>query len=65
MEPGDPAGNVGPDGGQRLRRLPTCVDDVATFVPERTGSKFNPHVSTRLAPRDFLNQLKGWEGQAV
>ncbi len=33
------------------------IDYVATFVPERTGGKFNPHVSTGLAPQEFLNKL--------
>jgi hypothetical protein len=33
------------------------IDYVATFVPERTGDKFNPHVSTGIAPQDFLKKL--------
>jgi hypothetical protein len=33
------------------------IDYVATFVPARTGNKFNPHVSTGIGPQEFLKKL--------
>jgi len=30
---------------------------VATFVPQQTGERFNPHVSTGVAPRDYLDKM--------
>ena len=30
---------------------------VSTFVPEMTGENFNPHISTGVAPRDYLDQM--------
>jgi len=30
---------------------------VATFVPKQTGDQFNPHVSTGVAPRDYLDKM--------
>jgi len=33
------------------------IDYVSTFVPKLTGEKFNPHVSTGVAPRDYLDKM--------
>ena|GEM_PF-1443717 len=32
------------------------ISYVSTFVPEQTGERFNPHVSTGVAPRDYLDK---------
>ena len=36
---------------------PLLIDYVAHFVPKGTGERFNPHVSTGVAPRDYLDQM--------
>jgi hypothetical protein len=33
------------------------IDYVAHFVPNETGKKFNPHVTTGLAPQDYLKKM--------
>jgi hypothetical protein len=33
------------------------IDYVATFVPKMTGENFNPHVSTGVAPKAYLDQM--------
>jgi len=33
------------------------IDYVSTFVPKRSGEHFNPHVSTGVAPRTYLDKL--------
>src|SRR6476469_7374173 len=33
------------------------IDYVAHFVPNETGKKFNPHVTTGLAPQDHLKKM--------
>ena len=33
------------------------IDYVATFVPNATGKKFNPHVTIGIASQDYLNQM--------
>jgi len=33
------------------------IQYVATFVPKMTGENFNPHVSTGVAPRDYLDKM--------
>jgi 2'-5' RNA ligase superfamily len=30
---------------------------VSTFVPKQTGANFNPHVSTGVAPREYLEKM--------
>jgi hypothetical protein len=30
---------------------------VSTFVPKKTGENFNPHVSTGVAPREYLDKM--------
>ena len=30
---------------------------VSTFVPKQTGDQFSPHVSTGVAPRDYLDKM--------
>jgi hypothetical protein len=30
---------------------------VSTFVPKQTGDHFNPHVTTGVAPRDYLDKM--------
>jgi hypothetical protein len=33
------------------------IDYVSAFVPNASGEHFNPHVSTGLAPRTYLDKL--------
>jgi hypothetical protein len=33
------------------------IEYVATFVPKMTGEHFNPHVSTGVAPRAYLDEM--------
>jgi len=33
------------------------IDYVSTFVPKMSGANFNPHVSTGVAPRDYLDKM--------
>jgi len=33
------------------------IDYVSTFVPKQTGEQFSPHVSTGVAPRDYLDKM--------
>jgi len=30
---------------------------VSNFVPKQTGDQFSPHVSTGVAPRDYLDKM--------
>jgi phosphoserine phosphatase len=41
----DPASDVG------------IIQYVSTFVPKMSGERFNPHVSTGVAPRDYLDKM--------
>jgi len=36
---------------------PAVIAYVAAFVPEATGAKFNPHVTTGLAPKKYLDKM--------
>jgi phosphoserine phosphatase len=36
---------------------PLLIEYVSTFVPKYSGDHFNPHVSTGLAPRTYLDKL--------
>jgi len=36
---------------------PLLIDNVSTFVPRSTGGNFNPHVTTGIAPRDYLDTM--------
>ncbi len=36
---------------------PLLIEYVSTFVPKYSGDRFNPHVSTGLAPRTHLDKL--------
>ena len=36
---------------------PLLIDYVATFVPQGSGENFNPHVSTGVAPRTYLDRM--------
>jgi hypothetical protein len=33
------------------------IQYVSTFVPKMTGGNYNPHVSTGVAPKEYLNQM--------
>ena len=33
------------------------ISYVSTFVPKQTGEHFNPHVSTGVAPKDYLDKM--------
>jgi hypothetical protein len=33
------------------------IDYVSTFVPKMTGENYNPHVSTGVDPKEYLNQM--------
>jgi hypothetical protein len=36
---------------------PAVIAYVAAFVPVATGAKFNPHVTTGLAPKEYLDKM--------
>lgn len=36
---------------------PALIEYVSSFVPKASGDLFNPHVSTGVAPRDFLDRM--------
>ena len=36
---------------------PLLIDYVSTFVPRSTGEDFNPHLTTGIAPRDYLDAM--------
>jgi phosphoserine phosphatase len=36
---------------------PLLIDYVAAFVPTSTGEHFSPHVTTGIAPRDYLDKM--------
>ena len=36
---------------------PLLIDYVSVFVPKHSGENFNPHVTTGLAPRDYLDKM--------
>jgi hypothetical protein len=36
---------------------PYLIEYVSTFVPKSSGERFNPHVSTGLAPKTYLDKL--------
>ena len=33
------------------------IDYVSTFIPKMSGEQFNPHVSTGVAPKDYLDRM--------
>ena len=33
------------------------IQYVSTFVPKMSGTNFNPHVSTGVAPKEYLDQM--------
>ena len=36
---------------------PLLIDYVSAFVPKSSGEHFNPHVTTGLAPREYLDKM--------
>jgi len=36
---------------------PLLIDYVSTFVPKSSGEHFDPHVTTGIAPRDYLDRM--------
>ena len=36
---------------------PALIEYVSTFVPKMSGENFNPHVTTGVAPREYLDQM--------
>ena len=48
---------VVPQSDAKQRLLSATIDYVATFVPEATGKKFNPHVTIGIATQDYLKQM--------
>jgi hypothetical protein len=36
---------------------PFLIEYISTFVPKSSGERFNPHVSTGLAPKSYLDKL--------
>ena len=36
---------------------PALIGYVSTFVPKGSGEHFNPHVTTGVAPREYLDQM--------
>jgi hypothetical protein len=35
----------------------TTIDYVAAFVPKKTGSNFDPHISIGIASQDYLKEM--------
>ena len=36
---------------------PFLIEYVAAFVPKASGEHFNPHVTTGVAPREYLDKM--------
>ena len=36
---------------------PLLIDYVSTFVPRSTGENYSPHLTTGIAPRDYLDTM--------
>jgi hypothetical protein len=36
---------------------PLLIEYVSTFVPKASGENYNPHVTTGVAPREYLDQM--------
>ena len=36
---------------------PLLIDYVASFVPNQTGARFSPHVSTGIATKEYLDMM--------
>ena len=36
---------------------PALIAYVSAFVPKGTGEHFNPHVTTGVAPKEYLDQM--------
>ncbi len=36
---------------------PLLIDYVSTFVPKGAGEHFNPHVTTGVGPKEYLDQM--------
>ena len=39
--------------------LPALITYVSEFVPKSSGEHFNPHVTTGLAPREYIDKMLG------
>jgi len=46
---------VTPPAGEVIN--PLLIDYVSDFVPKSSGEHFNPHVTTGLAPREYLDKM--------
>ena len=44
---------------------PFLIEYVAAFVPKGSGENFNPHVTTGVAPREYLDQMLAGAIRAV
>jgi hypothetical protein len=36
---------------------PLLIEYVSTFVPKASGEHYNPHVTTGVAPREYLDKM--------
>ena len=55
VESGDSAAFVTPPDDPVID--PALIDYVSTFVPKGAGERFNPHVTTGVAPKNDLDQM--------
>ncbi len=42
---------------RNLEAHPSLIDYVSAFVPKSSGEHFNPHVTTGVASREYLDQM--------
>ena len=54
-----PSGGVslGTSNRPKLVIDPLLIDYVSTFVPKSSGESFNPHVTTGVASREYLDKM--------
>jgi len=55
VKTGTAAAFVPPPAGETIN--PLLIQYVSEFVPKSSGEHFNPHVTTGLAPREYLDKM--------
>jgi len=50
-------GSLGTSNRPKLVIDPLLIDYVSTFVPKSSGESFNPHVTTGVASREYLDKM--------
>ena len=57
VKTGTAAAFVPPPAGETIN--PLLIQYVSEFVPKSSGEHFNPHVTTGLAPREYIDKMLG------